>query len=276
MLCVEKNIFISLTGKNMHIPTRISDEYAGGRFLPVDEPFKERVQARTEKWRNQILAKYAPTDLFDSMELDGTRIIHQREDYPYDFWLSIQTPNYVWTVEQRGQKHKPCLLITETPTVWDADSKDMMLMFNREFTIYDAEGSQGTVIRTMKNGIQLAEFLMDDNRTFAVHSYAYALGESTVPVPEVLGEPVAIAVSDGSVERWFVRRGKDSYPKLELIDGLGNAALKIDGLSFRERFWQFFGDGNFGPRKSLWMEQIDKSLPKEVVLYLATRAVRSS
>ncbi len=243
--------------------------------MPVDESFKDDVRRRNASWKEKMLQRYAPIESLESLDLNDTRFILQRVDFPYSWRTTMACPVYAWTVEKRGHKREPCILITETSTVWDAEYKELMLLFNTEFTIYDAEGPQlQTIIELVDKGKRSTRIPVMNERTFYVDSYAYAFGRSQVPVPEILGQPAWIVVREDNEERWFVPRGKDHYPNVELIDREGNLALRINGLSFIEKLWQGFSKINSGPRHSLYLEVINKAVPKEVVLYLASQAIR--
>jgi len=224
-----------------------------------------------------MLRRYTPTERLTSLGLDNTRIVLQRID---SLWMSLghgRVRAKAWTIERQGHRGEPCLLMLMYPSIWDAEEEWEFTMKNNKFTVLDAEGVclqtrirhvKGEDISTTKNMVQIAT---GDGQTYIIDMYTYGL-MVTPPVAKELGVPAAVVVRDQEGGRWFVLK-KNFHHNLELVDKEKRPVLKVGGLSLRETLWQSLGTRTFGPRRRLPIKHLDKAVPKEVVLFLASRAL---
>ncbi|RLI48169.1 MAG: hypothetical protein DRO73_10015 [Candidatus Thorarchaeota archaeon] len=245
--------------------------------MPVSEKLTDAVRRSTEAWREKMLRRYTPTERLASLGLDNTRIVLQRID---SLWTSLghdRVRAKVWTIERQGHKGEPCLLMLMYPSIEDTEEESKSTMKDKKFTVLEAEGVclqtavryiEGEDISTTKNMAQVAT---GDGQTYIIDMYTYGL-MVTPPVAKELGVPAAVVVRDQEGGRWFVLK-KNFHHNLELVDREKRPVLEVGGLSLREALWQSLGSRTFGPRRRLPIRHLDKAVPKEVVLFLASRAL---
>lgn len=223
-----------------------------------------------------MLDRYAPTERLANLDLDGTQIVLQRID---DLWTGLgydRARVKALTIEREGQKGKPCLLILWNPTIWDAKTEGEMLFFNNEFTVLDADGvCFSTIIHFVtehdsSRRMNVVEIPSTTGRKYYVDIYFYGpFWSNPPPVAEPIGEPAAYVVRDDEDAKWFVPLSQVGIRTLDLVDGNRQLVVRVGGRSIREIIWQGLGSSTFGPRRRLRIRHLNKTVPKEVVIFLA-------
>ena len=245
--------------------------------MPVSEKFKDAVRKSTKAWQERVLKRYVPTAKLASLDLDNTMIVRQRID---SLWTGLghdRVRAEAWTIERVKHSGERCLLILMNPSIWDAESEWELSLRNEEFTVLDAEGVcfqtivkyvEGEDVSTTRNVVEIPT---KNSCTYYVDTYTYGGLFWTQPPPlvEAIGEPAKYVVHDEEGARWFAPISRVGRYSLELTDHQKRVVLKIGGRSLKEIVWQSFGTRTFGPKRRLLIRHLDKSVPKEVVLFLA-------
>ena len=245
--------------------------------MPVSEKFKDAVRKSTKAWQERVLKRYVPTAKLASLDLDNTMIVRQRID---SLWTGLghdRVRAEAWTIERVKHSGERCLLILMNPSIWDAESEWELSLRNEEFTVLDADGVcfqtivkyvEGADASTTKNVVKIDTM---NGHTYYVDTYTYGALFSGEPPPlvETTGEPAKYVVRHEEGIRWFAPVSRVGRYYIELTDHQKRVVLKIGGRSLREIVWQSLGTRRFGPRRRLLIRHLDKSLPKEVVLFLA-------
>ncbi|MDF1540831.1 MAG: hypothetical protein P1Q69_18180 [Candidatus Thorarchaeota archaeon] len=236
-------------------------------MMPVSETTKEKIMAKVDSWKRQILAEVPPMGSFNDLDLREFSIVHHRRN-----WTSGNPPKVSLTAQViKNDMEGIDLVILSYPTIWNANDLKEMLFHNKEIAVFDKRGLCFKVVLphfVLLNSYGDIATLINtaEGRRFYIDAYHHGSKEKA-PKIDFLHKWPKLVVRDDERIRWVAERFFNF--QLFVQNMKGEVSVFAPQLPLWKRLIRF---DNIGPKMKLDVT-VKEDIPKEIVLFLAALSV---